>query len=283
MDIKGTIEKEYSGHEDLSKLLDSVDDIEWLAKMVTWDEYGNNKELSKKLCDTIMTTTDSIDSLVNILDLAQDEDCINDAAYAKEVVSKAISIADNSSDKSYYLKIADCVTDIDMARELYLKSLEAFEDEEGDFDNYQWLGLSISQRLEDKALAKDVLTKGLNKFPMSENYRSVAQETGDKYNDMHDKEWTKELLEKAYSTAKSSNDYREIANVFIDAGLYDPEDDDDEKQINWLSDLYILALVLTDDKDDKKFIKKEMKENNMARTAKYIKDRGAELLKDMDK
>lgn len=281
LEIKDT----YPEHDELESIVDRLTEYgaySSVAEQLCENEFGNNKQLSKKIFEfALIAYKDKTAECMMLIESILSDECLADKDWAMKIINTKIDEAKTVYDfEIIATTIVRQFDDKDWARKIYQKALDVASSEE--FFGYQLVAQSIYNDMCDLIWAKEVYLIALEKYPEVENYVEVAELAAEDcevcYND---KLWAKNLFEQAFSIAKTSSDYLKIANAFVDSEVYSPENDEDEAQRIWLDDLYVMALILEEDKDNKKYIKKDMKERGTVLNAKFIKDRGAELIKNV--
>lgn len=147
------------------------------------------------------------------------------------------------------------------------------------FYDYERVSCDLS-RINCFEEGKKVAFDALEKYPLSEYYRVIAYNMAGNPNCNFDEpELSLKLFKEASRIAETADDFSLLANSYYNSRLNDKYNPTEENN-KFIVDNYLLALHLEDDKDEKKYIKDDMKGCGIKLSAKEIKDRTALLVKE---
>lgn len=271
--IMADIKVEYKDHEDLDSIisdLEAKNNITWWAGRLTDEEdFGTNKKIPLSLLQYELENSSVFGDCNHALSIIIEHQLMSNEE-VEPLLEKVQSMIKSTLDYTYY---AEHFSDNkEKMNGLYQRGIEIAQD----FADYLFVSENIISHIEDESLALQILKQGLVKY---EDYDSYFSAAGFAIEELENKDLAKDYLLKAAEFANDCRDYQYIAEKYIDEDIYDADEDEDESLRNMINDLWVMALTLAEDSFDKKEIKSSMKEKNFSLTAKFIKARGTELLK----
>jgi len=221
-DVIEKIKEQYSNHEDFEEIITDLEGNDYLdhwAKKFCDNDFDNNKELAKELFTVYADSCKDSSSFVSLADNILDEDYLNDREWAKELFEKAHLVVEDSRDLvNLASSLASKYKDLEWARTIFNEAIEKAQTS----DEYQYIASTLIDEdgLGDKELAITIMKKAIE---FDDITYSDAKGIGyTLFNTFDDKDWAKELYQRAIDLCDDDAERKEVIKDIKD----DLEDED---------------------------------------------------------